>query len=74
MKAYPKVANWHSKNGADYQGLDMVDYFAIRALQALINEADAFWPEAVVLAYKYGDAMVEERERRLAPKKKVREQ
>jgi hypothetical protein len=64
MKAFP-----HNEEGMrDFQpGMDLRDYFAAKALQALIitnNKKDIYIDEFFVseIAYKYADAMIVERE------------
>lgn len=37
------------------------DYFAAKAMQAMLHEAEVFWDGAAPLAYRYADAMMAER-------------
>lgn len=43
--------------------MTMRDYFAAKALQGLLAEADCFWDDAAPLAYQYADAMLRAREK-----------
>lgn len=43
-------------------GMSLRDYFAAKALQGLLAEADCFWDDAAPLAYQYADAMLKARE------------
>jgi hypothetical protein len=38
------------------------DYFAAKALQGILHDADVFWAGAAPLAYQYADAMLKARE------------
>lgn len=70
MKAFPKVANWVSDR--DCEGMDLRDYFAAHALQALISKApfgvlnrDEETDEYETMsfsAYEYADEMMKARE------------
>jgi len=64
MKAFP-----HDEEGMkDFQpGMDLRDYFAAKALQALIttnNKKDQYIDENFIseVAYKYADAMMNQRD------------
>lgn len=45
-----------------YHGMTLRDYFAAKALQGILSDADTFWAGAAPLAYKYADAMLKARE------------
>ena len=51
----------HSRLGSDADGMTLRDYFAAKALQAILNDAEIFWEGAAPLAYQYADAMLKER-------------
>lgn len=38
------------------------DYFAAKALEGILSDADTFWAAAAPLAYQYADAMIKARE------------
>ena len=42
-------------------GMSIRDYFAAKAMQAILNDAEIFWEGAAPLAYQYADAMLKER-------------
>lgn len=42
-------------------GMTLRDYFAAKAMQAILNDAEIFWEGAAPLAYQYADAMLKER-------------
>ena len=44
------------------EGMTLRDYFAAKALQGLLADADCFWDDAAPLAYQYADAMLKARE------------
>jgi hypothetical protein len=44
-----------------YTGMSIRDYFAAKAMQAILNDAEIFWEGAAPLAYQYADAMLKER-------------
>ena len=44
------------------QGMTLRDYFAAKAMQAMLNDAEVFWAGAAPLAYQYADAMLKARE------------
>ena len=59
MKAFPTaVDNGHSGN---QDGMDLRDYFAAKAMQAMVNEYDDFNMMSKY-AYQIADAMMEARE------------
>ena len=43
-------------------GMTLRDYFAAKAIQGLLTDAEKFWDEAAPLAYRYADAMLAARE------------
>lgn len=43
-------------------GMTMRDYFAAKAMQAIVHEAEKFWAGAAPLAYEYADAMLKARQ------------
>lgn len=43
------------------QGMTLRDWFAGKAMQAILNDAEIFWEGAAPLAYQYADAMLKER-------------
>lgn len=45
-----------------YGGMTLRDYFASKALQGILNDAEQFWEGAAILAYQYADAMLKARE------------
>jgi hypothetical protein len=45
------------------EGMTLRDYFAAKALQGILNDADVFWDKAAPLAYQYADAMLKAREK-----------
>ena len=47
--------------GDSNQGMTLRDYFAAKAMQAILSDADTFWAGAATLAYEYADAMLEAR-------------
>jgi hypothetical protein len=75
MKAFPGMdiraqyeGSWDDKFLVPFTGMDLRDYFAAKAMQAIIGKADdrSTTIEEVVLwvghyAYKVADAMIEER-------------
>lgn len=42
--------------------MSLRDYFAAKAMQGLLNNADTFWSGVAPLAYEYADAMMKARE------------
>lgn len=42
-------------------GMTLRDWFAGKAMQAILNDAEIFWEGAAPLAYQYADAMLKER-------------
>lgn len=49
------------QGGAEW-GMTLRDYFAAKAMQAMLNDAEVFWAGAAPLAYQYADAMLKARE------------
>ena len=47
--------------GKTFRGMTLRDYFAAKAMQAILSEADTFWAGAAPLAYEYADAMLKAR-------------
>ena len=47
--------------GDSNQGMTLRDYFAAKAMQAILSNAETFWDGAAPLAYEYADAMLEAR-------------
>jgi len=45
-----------------YGGMTLRDYFAAKALQGILSDAEQFWDGAATLAYQYADAMLKARE------------
>ena len=43
-------------------GMTLRDYFAAKAMQAIVHEAEQFWEGAARLAYEYADAMLKARQ------------
>lgn len=64
MKAFPTLAdNGHSDT---QDGMDLRDYFAAKAMQALIHDAshsDGDWHLEANAAYKIADAMIKARKK-----------
>ena len=50
-----------STTGYGEPGMTLRDYFAAKAMQAILSDADTFWDGAAPLAYEYADAMLEAR-------------
>ncbi len=42
-------------------GMTLRDYFAAKAMQGIVHEAEVFWEGAAPLAYQYADAMLRAR-------------
>lgn len=42
-------------------GITRRDYFAAKAMQAIVHDAEVFWDKAAPLAYQYADAMLKAR-------------
>ena len=62
MKAFPTIAqSWDMYNGRDLSGMDLRDYFAAKAMQAMVNEYDDFNMMSKY-AYRIADAMMRQRE------------
>lgn len=59
--------NQHNEKVTDFdikEGMDLRDYFAAKAMQALINQSggtSSIYGETSIRAYKYADAMLTER-------------
>lgn len=51
----------HSRLGSDADGMTLRDWFAAKAMQAIVHEAEKFWAGAAPLAYEYADAMLKAR-------------
>ena len=47
--------------GVTHAGMTLRDYFAAKAMQAILNDAEIFWEGAAPLAYQYADAMLKAR-------------
>ena len=63
MKAFPLYFKWDDDQ---YNGMDLRDYFAAKAMQGMLSENSGIrytTNELVVFAYKVADAMMEEREK-----------
>lgn len=54
-----QYANGYAAPLAD--GMTLRDYFAAKAMQAILNDAEIFWEGAAPLAYQYADAMLKAR-------------
>lgn len=52
----------HSRLGSDADGMTLRDYFAAKAMQAIVHEAEQFWAGAATLAYQYADSMLKARQ------------
>lgn len=72
MKAFPTSAqSWDIHNGRDLSGMDLRDYFAAKAIQALIPISmktiadELVTPKNVVdSAYQWADLMMKAREKK----------
>ena len=63
MKAFPSKNHNSSKPHDYYDGMDLRDYFAAKAMQALMEfykDDDEVW--ATERAYEYADAMMKARQ------------
>lgn len=63
MKAFPSTTKNSSKPHDFYHGMDLRDYFAAKAMQALLEfdkDDDEAW--VVERAYEYADAMMKARQ------------
>lgn len=63
MKAFPINFVWDGKN-TGYNGMDLRDYFAAKAMQALVTGQsfdDGQWNLDTKTAYEIADAMMEAR-------------
>jgi hypothetical protein len=59
MKAFPSP-HWKQN---EYEGMDLRDYFAAKAMQLFLGEGSFNHPEAAAqTAYEYADAMMKARE------------
>jgi hypothetical protein len=65
MKAFPILDYKNGQNAFIYEhkGMDLRDYFAAKALQGLLNEANNNYSDQAIteLAYSLADAMMEAR-------------
>lgn len=60
--AFPQAVQYANGYTATLaEGMTLRDYFAAKALQAILNDAEIFWEGAAPLAYQYADAMLKER-------------
>lgn len=57
--AFPTTLYDH---GGESDGMTLRDYFAAKAMQAILNDAETFWDGAAPLAYQYADAMLKARQ------------
>ena len=58
--AFPLTSNWHNEL-KQYNGMGLRDYFAAKAMQALIDN-DGLFSEIPTQAYALADAMMKARE------------
>jgi hypothetical protein len=58
--AFPLTSNWHNEL-KHYNGMGLRDYFAAKAMQALIDN-DGLFSEIPAQAYALADAMLKARE------------
>ena len=58
--AFPLTSNWHNEL-KHYNGMGLRDYFAARAMQALIDN-DGLFSEIPSQAYALADAMLKAKE------------
>ena len=58
MKAFPKTSSYDENNG-----MDLRDYFAAKAMQALIEDEQSCPDWLSKTAYEYADAMMKAREK-----------
>lgn len=64
MKAFPRSDGKFNSSKADEQGMDLRDYFAAKAMQALISRKDFGFEDYIwEKAYDIADAMMRARER-----------
>ena len=61
MKAFPKTP--FVELGTAQNGMDLRDYFAAKALQALVSRGDYSQDTCAVISYQYADAMMRAREK-----------
>lgn len=61
--AFPQTDFLVDGSTANYgeAGMTLRDYFAAKAMQAILSGAEIFWEEAAPLAYEYADAMLKAR-------------
>ena len=59
MKAFPNSAEYPIRN----DGMDLRDYFAAKAMQALIRDWSDCRKDTAERAYEMADAMMKEREK-----------
>lgn len=60
MKAFPRADGKFDSSQPDEKGMDLRDYFAAKAMQAMVNEYDDFNMMSKY-AYQIADAMMEAR-------------
>lgn len=60
MKAFPRADGKFDSSQPDEKGMDLRDYFAAKAMQAMVNEYDDFNMMSKY-AYIMADAMMEAR-------------
>ncbi len=53
--------SWKERFGGLSRDMTLRDYFAAKALEGLVSDADIFWKDAAPLAYQYADAMIKAR-------------
>ena len=53
---------WLSKFWGYANGMTLRDYFAAKAMQAILHDSEVFWAGAASLAYQYADAMLKARD------------
>ena len=67
MQAFP-IEGWNGHETVVYEGMDLRDYFAAKALQGMLASPNCDTEVNVVVisrhAYLIGDAMMKERERK----------
>ncbi len=60
--AFPLIFDDDTKKTREiYSGMTLRDWFAGKAMQAILNDAEIFWEGAAPLAYQYADAMLKAR-------------
>ena len=65
MKAFPNgiITNDKGLIIGGQSGMDLRDYFAAKALQALVSRGDYSQDTCAVISYQYADAMMRAREK-----------